>query len=762
MDLGKKATVRISRRLFGCNTLMPLNIFLGIVFFFSGAASLLYQVVWQRLLTLYYGVGSLSVTLIVSVYMLGLGFGAFAGGALAERVRNRMALYMSLELALGFFGLVSLPALDFLGRHTAGSSYPVSFACMFLFLCFPTLLMGMTLPLMVKEFNQRGGNFDDSVSFLYFINTAGAALGALAASYGIISFSGLDTAVYAAASINLALAACVYGVRRPSACLSQIQPRPSSSKALNREKGKAVYFWIAAAGFLGIGYEIIWCRVVEVLVKASPYAFSSVLFVYLAGISAGSLAMKGFLKKKDPGDMQSLFFFLQALCGICVLGSILVYYQLTSHTPFKVFSQTSFGQSIHPPLHFPNSGSLRADLFLLFDIFLWPFFFFFVPALCLGAGFPVIAELALLRPDQDGQAVGHAAFFLSVGNVLGGLITGLWLLPVLGTERVLFAFGATGILMGLAVRRLSAKEIPLFVRLALGFAVMVAAFLFFPRSGELYQAMHFASAGGYRVYFEEGREGVVMTYEKGDEVRNYINGLAHGARPGYEFYREAVEAARYAGKVDRVLIIGFGTGSILEAMTKLDEVKSITLVELNATLMKNLRKMELFRKILSDPRIHLVMDDGRRFLARTQERFDLVLIDPLRTTTAYSNNLYSLEFFKQVRRSLTDQGVFMVWMDEYSIMPKTVAFAFRHMRLYSYFALASQAPFSEKKDRAERLLESFPESVRTKILKRGRYLGDEIVVLERERAAPINQDLRPVCEYYLGLKFRGKPAQIMQ
>src|SRR5512134_2764487 len=100
---------------------------LSVVFFLSGFSALLYQVVWQRLLTLYYGVGAVSITVIVSVYMLGLGGGALIGAALAERVIRRIRLYAFVELAIACFGVLSLPFLDELGVRTAGSGYGVTF-----------------------------------------------------------------------------------------------------------------------------------------------------------------------------------------------------------------------------------------------------------------------------------------------------------------------------------------------------------------------------------------------------------------------------------------------------------------------------------------------------------------------------------------------------------------------------------------------------------------------------------------------------------
>jgi predicted membrane-bound spermidine synthase len=171
---------------------------LGSIFFLSGVASLMYQVAWQRILTVHYGVGTVSITLIVSVYMAGLGFGALLGGHVVELVKQKriMLLYACVEALLGAFGLISLPFLDFLGSRTAGSGYYLSFCFIWAFLIIPTGLMGFTLPLLTKIFNRFICDFLKTVSYLYYINTLGAAFGAILVLCNHNSFTrapGFDT-----------------------------------------------------------------------------------------------------------------------------------------------------------------------------------------------------------------------------------------------------------------------------------------------------------------------------------------------------------------------------------------------------------------------------------------------------------------------------------------------------------------------------------------------------------------------------------------
>jgi spermidine synthase len=358
--------------------------------------------------------------------------------------------------------------------------------------------------------------------------------------------------------------------------------------------------------------------------------------------------------------------------------------------------------------------------------------------------------------------VGTVYFFNTLGNVLGGIVTGFVLLPVLHTERALIALVIPNILMGLFVARVAGRRLPFVGRLVVTLSLLAAVVLAFPRPGQLYAAIHGSPGPSFRTYLGEGIEGVVVTHHYNENVHNYINGLVHGGRPNPLYHAEAIEALTHANKHFNVLVIGFGTGSIVEAVEKQPGARRITLVELNDTLIRNLAHIPEIRAILADPRLDLIIDDGRRFLLRTDERFDLVLIDPLRTTTAYSNNLYSQQFFALVKQHLAPGGIFMAWMDEARVMPKTVHAVFPSIRCYGSartggFCIASDSPLRAEGTARDRILAHFTRDEQERI--KGlwiAYLGDGTYVDAVARDFPVNQDWRPVCEYYLGLKVRER------
>ena len=265
----------------------------------------------------------------------------------------------------------------------------------------------------------------------------------------------------------------------------------------------------------------------------------------------------------------------------------------------------------------------------------------------MGASFPLISFLAPKTDKQEAKAVGLIYFFTIVGNALGGILTGFAILPRLGTEPTLAIFCAISIAFGLSASKLGdAYAVPLRARAACVAVLMAGIAVCFPHKGDLYDAIyHSIFDKGANLLFDEGIDGVIVTYHQGDEVRTFINGSAHGGRPNYRFHYETIEAMSRTPDAHKALVIGFGTGSIVETILKSAEIKQVVLVELNRTLIANLRKLPLLQHILSDPRVHLIIDDGRRYLIDSHEKFDLITTYPLRTTTAYSNNLYSESFF---------------------------------------------------------------------------------------------------------------------
>jgi len=192
--------------------------FTSALFFASGFAALLYQIAWQRMLFSWYGVDLDSVSVIVSIFMLGLGAGAIAGGWLADRFQqHRIFIFSLVELTIGVFGFFSLEIIGEIGALFAAVSIPRLIALTFVILIIPTAAMGATLPLLVTELVARTKNVGQSTGRLYFINTLGAACGSFAAAYILLRFGGLDGVVALAASLNFTVSVLAFLMFRTSA-----------------------------------------------------------------------------------------------------------------------------------------------------------------------------------------------------------------------------------------------------------------------------------------------------------------------------------------------------------------------------------------------------------------------------------------------------------------------------------------------------------------------------------------------------------------
>jgi predicted membrane-bound spermidine synthase len=703
--------------------------------------------------------------------MLGLGIGSLVGGIVAEKIDKRVHAYVAVELSLGIFGWFSLPLLSAIGHRTAASPPVTSGLAMFAFLCIPTMLMGTTLPLIVKIMSGLFESFGATVARLYFLNTLGAAFGAIAAAYLFISFFGLQGAVSAAVVINLVLAAAIGYVARTA---SSSRDETAHAEEIADGVGRLAYPLVLVTGFVAIGYEIVTFRVVEVLVKASPYSFASVLAIYLLGIALGSRWMESRLVRRGYTGAKNLYLLLQFALGVCAIGTFLLYFLLTTKTGLERFTRASFGISLHPSFDLPDATPLESWMAAT-DIVLWPLFFAFPSTCLMGASFPLITALSRrATTGGEGATIGKVYFFNTLGNLAGGAFTGFVLLTYVGTEGTLLLLFTPCLLLGLLVDRIGERSIPLYARAGFVLVCVSAAWVLAPGRGELYVAMHppieealyvrMAEQARYNrgsvapeaaVLVREGVEGVVVTYSQEPVLRNFFNGMTHGGRPFFLFYREAVEALSHARSVDDVLVIGFGTGSITEGVQRLPEVKSITAIELSGSMIANLRDVPSTRAIVDEPRTRIVVDDARRFLLATRRRFDVVLTDPLRTSTAYSNNLYSREFFELVRSHLKEGGVLMAWSDDQVVVPRTMATVFPYIRSSQWFYLLSDMPILRDSTRLAAVLSAFsPEDQEGIAEVQVRWHGDRASVLGRTEGLPVNDDLHPNSEYFLGLKSR--------
>lgn len=730
------------------------TLLIGLIFFLSGVSSLIYQVVWQRLLTISYGSGSVSILIIVTVFLLGLGLGSLLAATLSRKFLSTGKAYASLEIVIGIFGLLSPAILQFLYNQTAGSSYVLTAILVSAFLLIPTICMGAGLPFLVKAFNAHEESFTKSISVLYFINTLGAAAGCLLCAYFLIGKIGLDGSIYFAAFINIVLAISSYLIfSKPQKEKNPTQEVIPELNIMNVSKLslKKIYLLVFITGFLATAYEICWFRINAVIIKDSAYAFATILSVYLIGIAIGSFGIQQFLNRKPEwkGKKITLFYFLQLSIAASIAFTFLLFIWFSKSGFIKSWIDITSGAVIWPIVNEHKTFLYNAKYML------WaPLWFILVPSIFMGASFPIISSLTFNRSKDAVAATGKVYFYNILGNVIGSLSTGLVFFPVFHIALTIKILLSGTLIIVLLLRQFVKNKIIIRLEwMSLG-AVLVCIFVL-PGFEDFYKNIHRFSRGEAVAEFhvDEGYDAVVANYTKAELMKLFINGVGHGENPTLAYHARVVEAMSYSPNGDTICVIGFGSGNTIEAIRMNPDVKKIYVVEIAPSLIENLRDYTYTREDINDPRITIINDDARRFLQRTTIQFDLILMDPVRSKSAYSNNLYSYEFFNLCKTHLKKKGMLQCWYDN-EIVAATCCKSFPYYRVYKDFVLLSSteivnenyktrynnfAKNYEGTEAVHHFFEVFPES----------FLFSEKNTKDNFKFLPINTDRRPACEYYL-------------
>lgn len=725
------------------------------VFFFAGIPALVYQVTWQRALGLYFGVDVHSATVTVATFMGGLGFGALLGGILAERTRRPVVVYAVIELLLGLLGAISPFVITAVGGLVAGASLPVVALAAAGMMVLPTLMMGATLPIMSRIVVTSDADVGASLSSLYGLNTLGAAFGALATAYLFIGALGLDGAAWLAATINVVLAASVAWLARRTKGTPQA-PAPSddivAARGATAPRLSHVLLLAFGSGLVALGYEIVWYRLLGVILHGTVYVFGTILAMYLLGIAVGALFAK---KRVDAPDPLVRFGRAQVMMSAYVLlfATVLGY---GSQLPgLRHLLSASFFTSFHPSPLLVSEPLRVTNLYSLLDIPLWSIAMLGVPTFLMGFGFPHLMRAASAATSHVGAAVGRVYAANIVGSILGTLVVGFVGLDALGSEITLKILVVVGALVG-AFAMFVAGADPVVRRrvVTAGAVVAVLALAVGPGRGRLLRATHFAADPSVQFSSREETSGVVALRRQdrviafGEEAKIvgqqklYIDGAAHGRGDEAANYEASISLALGAEPAPRrVLAIGLGDGNMCDAVIGSPHVTELVIVELNGGLFEILKETERGARIARSPKLRYVEDDGRRWLfANPTEKFDLVMTFPLHAAHAGYGNLFSHEFFALVSRHLAPEGIFYTRTVDAYATPRTLANAFTsviRLDAGAYIAKNGSLRFS-------RARLPFPEAMFME-----RVDADRETILRNTEGVAENHDLRPQSEYYL-------------
>jgi len=740
------------------------------LFLVSGAAGLVYQIVWERLLELFFGVTMVSVTLIVGAFMAGLGIGSLLGGRLARQVKNTLFIYGLLELGIAVFGVLSQPLIFWIGQKTAGTPYVFVFLISFAILLIPTTLMGMTLPLLTQSFVHRVETSGSVIGILYGINTLGAALGTALAGFVLIGAYGFDGTTYIAVAMNAVVGLiAVILARWQVHSVQASEPEPQATIPATQWGYKTILVSSFLVGFIGLGFEMLWIRILHIVNKNTAYSFPSILFIFLLGLALGGYI---FGRAADRSKNPTLLF-----CKIEMAGAILAAFTLLGfwwslqYNPLWIQNFIDTQKPALPFIKIQHEFLLSKRLLFtnLWDYFL-PILILVLPAsLVQGGGLPVLDRIAINNPALAGRRVGDIHLANIIGSVAGTLIISFILLPGIGSEWTLKLLALLTVsfsifyVLNRTGKEDSRQELP---RLA-GFGfVLLLGIILTPGKGQFYTRLYESGMRQEAIISESGDSVLALTYVPGSEEQEglfWIGGEVNSFFPPKSIYENRALACAGASEPERVLVIGFGGGYTTLFFKAVPSVDEIVVVELLGDIKPFLTEnLESARVTLADPRVTYIVDDGRRYLnAFPDERFDLIAIDPLREHFAGHNNLYSEEAMQLYLNHLSPGGVLCAWMKEDRILPHTVARVFPYADLYlNELMLGSNAPitynqaYMESSANDYRLfvdklyVDGLPDYPNTEAALSG-WVANQDDILEVERDTPYLTDLKPWLEYYL-------------
>lgn len=662
----------------GGESFFDSDAWLAILFLASGMAALVYEVVWQRVLFSIYGVNVESVTLIVALFMFGLGVGALAGGAVSRRHPDRIPwLFAACELGIGAFGAVSVPLMEWVGARTLAMPLWGVAGAIALLLLVPVLLMGATLPLLVEHLTRHHETVGGAMGRLYALNTLGAAIASLVTVDVLFVLLGRQATVFVAVTLNVLVAVLVYRFARrlgakdaPSAAPPGTDEAPVAASR-ERLPLPAVLGLAFFAGFLSLSQEIVWMRPLAFATQGAPQVFGQVLGVFLVGVAAGAWKAK---KLCEAGGGGILVHVGRRL----VAAGVLYYLALPLFGGAMVLSR-----GVGVPVGYVLVGLV---------------------AYMMGLVLPLLGDLG----TSDG-ATGRGVSFVYAANVAGAtagpLFTGFFLLERLSFSQCTVLVACATLAVGVAVLHASGAlrrgELRRYGRLA-ALAVAVAVLVHRPLYLHLPERLRDGPTYDPARPFDEiiqNRSGILSVRREADGDMMYGGGIYDG-RFNVDPVKNTNEISRaYAvGALHReprhVLEIGLSTGSWTWALAAHRSVESITVVEINPGYEALIRARSPHREILEDPRIAIHHDDGRRWLLRHPDaRFDFILMNTTYHWRSNMTNLLSREFMELCRRRLNPGGVLYFNATRNPDAGRTAAEVFAHVTMFSSFVVASDAPF---------------------------------------------------------------------
>ncbi len=669
-----------------------------VLFFLSGACGLIYEVVWMRMLTLVFGATAFATSTILASLFTGLALGGAYFGRVIDRGRSPLSVYALLEGGISVFAFL-MPLLfaavtwAYVGisRQFSIGFYGISlirFALSFLVLMLPAILMGGTLPVIVKFFARKREELGWHVGQLYSLNTLGAVVGTVSAGFFLILMLGVRETAYVAGVVNLLIAIVVFTLDRRLRGPPRVVSDPEEGEEELAEGGAPVFsqkqvrlaLWaIGVSGFCALALEVFWTRALVFFLDNSTHAFTTILTAFLLGIGIGSFVIATFIdtRKKLLGWLG----LIEILIGVSAILAIPI---LNHSTPvFQRMADVSLDSMLHwkwMGVRFVNSLSVML-----------------VPTVLMGMAFPVASKIYTRHVSTVGTALGNVYAINTIGGVLGSVIAGFVLIPLIGVQAGIILIAAINVVIGVIL---------ILAEPSMGFGArittVVAGGLIIIGGGTAYMTGGGMTLTSYYegleideiLSYEEGIGGTVKVYRDiyGDRLIS-INGFPVAGAPLE--YQDAQKALAHFPLLlstvpsPRVAIIGFGAGGTSWGVLQHD-VSEVDCVELVPAVPRAAHWFpEVNHGVLDGPGFNMILGDGRNYMLVTDKEYDVISIDATSPKMAGNGSLYALDFYELLKKRVSDDGIVVQWIPhhllsdgEVRMTAKSFMTAFPHTTLW--------------------------------------------------------------------------------
>ena len=646
-----------------------LSLWLLVCAFLSGLAGLVYEVVWLREVGLQFGNTLAATGTVLAVFMAGMALGSVWLGQRADRTERPLGLYAGLEIGIGLSALLvpaGLRLIDHAGLRLLPNLPGLAVPLSVLVLLVPAVGLGGTLPVLARCLPSGSYHSRSTPGRLYGLATLGAASGACLAAFVLLPSLGSWHTTVTAALINGLVGGGCFLLRgkAPSAEAPARPPArqtPQPTAALSRW---VVLVCLGLSGSAALTYEVVWTRLLGLILENTVYAFSLMLSTFLLSLALGSFISTRLPASSSPATLLGASQWavaLTSLLGVLPLSGL-------AWLMYQTYAGGGWGDSWL--VFLATQTALCASVMLL-------------PTLFLGMAFPLAWRQ--LSGQRVGGALGRLLAANTLGAVLGSVSASFVLIPSLGLRLSLLLAAVCSATAGTLVLVQNRTRRPL--RLV-GAATGLLLALAYALPADLTFQRLLARGNQEVLYHREDGRGVVEVVE--DASSGVRSLLANRLRREGADAPDDIFIARQQGYLPlllhpaprRLAVVGLGTGASLAAGL-LDRVATVTVIEISPGVIEAARLFGRSNKaVLSAPKVRLVQADGRRFFRTDRQPYDVIVQDLFFPYRAGTGSLYTLEHYTRLRRRLAPEGLVVQWLSLNQLTPRAfqvIARTFQHV-----------------------------------------------------------------------------------